>query len=60
MYLEYDWSFMVWRPRFGQTFIDVRGARYWPTRRDAAEALAAANLRLGRKTASRTYEILPA
>ena len=58
MYLEYDWSFMCYRPRFGTQFTDVRGERYWITRADACEALLNAGLKLGRKTASRVWEIV--
>ena len=60
MYLEYDPAFMVWRLRFGHTWTDCRGERYWPTRRDAGNALALASLRIGRKTASRTYSVIAA
>ena len=27
MYLEYDWTFDVYRPRFGKTFIDLSAER---------------------------------
>lgn len=60
MFLEDDWTSMVYRCRFGSVFTDVRGERYWTTRRDACDALLNASLRLGRKTDSRTWEIVAA
>lgn len=58
MYLEYDWTFDVYRPRFGHVFTDVRGARSFATMAEAKACLAHAGLRLGRKTDSRTWEIV--
>lgn len=57
MFLEYDWTFNCYRARFGQSFIDVRGARYWDTMADARFWLAQAGLKVGRKTDSRTWAI---
>jgi hypothetical protein len=57
MFLEYDWTFDVYRPRFGASFIDVRGERSWPSLKDAKCALALAKLRVGKKTDSRTWRI---
>lgn len=57
MYLEYDWTFGVYRPRFGAVFTDIRGERSWPSMAEAKAALKAAGLRLGRKTDSRTWKI---
>ena len=59
MFLEYDWTFGVYRPRFGSSFIDFRGDRSWPTMADAKAALRAAGLRVGKKTDSRTWSIEP-
>lgn len=60
MYLEYDWTFDCYRPRFGRSWIDVRGERSWPTLQDAKLALSSAKLKLGRKTDTRTWEIVSA
>lgn len=57
MYLEYDWTFGVYRPRFGQTFTDIRGERSFSSLADAKYALAVCKLALGKKTDSRTWEI---
>jgi len=57
MFLEYDWTFDVYRPRFGSSWIDVLGERSWPSIVDARAALKACGLRLGRKTDSRTWSI---
>jgi hypothetical protein len=58
MFLEYDWAFNVYRPRFGDTFIDVRGERSWESLNAAKSALNLCGLKLGRKTDSRTWEIV--
>lgn len=58
MFLEYDWTFSVYRPRLGaSTFTDILGARSFESRDDAKAALAAAGLKLGKKTDSRTWAI---
>lgn len=57
MYLEYDWTFNVYRPRFGNTFTNIRGQRSFETKAEAKEALRLAGLRLGKKTDSRTWVI---
>ena len=57
MYLEYDWTFDVYRPRFGDTFTDVRGWRSFESLDDARYVLAGAGLKLGRKTDDRTWKI---
>jgi rubredoxin len=57
MFLEYDWTFNVYRPRLGDTFTDVRGERSWESLADAKWALKLCGLKLGRKTDSRTWAI---
>ena len=57
MYLEYDWSFNCYRPRFGQTFIDWRGYRYFQSLADARYILEQSGAKLGKKVASRTWKI---
>jgi len=57
MFLEYDWTFNVYRARFGNHFTDVRGERSWDSLPEAKRALRAANLKLGKKTDSRTWRI---
>jgi hypothetical protein len=60
MFLEYDWTFCVYRARLGQVFTDVRGERSWPSLKDAKAALAHCSLKLGKKTDSRTWAIVAA
>ena len=57
MFLEFDWTFSVYRARFGRVWTDIRGQRSFPTLQDAKAALDASGLRLGRKTDTRTWEI---
>ena len=58
MFLEYDWTYGVFRPRFGHTFIDFRGWRSFSTLEEAKEIIGYAGLSLGKKTDSRTWEII--
>jgi hypothetical protein len=57
MFLEYDWTFNVYRPRLGDTFTDVRSERSWESLAAAKWALKLCGLKLGRKTDSRTWAI---
>jgi hypothetical protein len=57
MFLEFDWTMNVYRPRLGTTWTDVDGHRSFPSLADARYALATCNLMLGRKTADRTWAI---
>jgi hypothetical protein len=57
MFLEYDWTFNVYRPRFGAAFTDIRGWRSFESLREARDVLSSCGLRLGRKTDSRTWAI---
>ena len=57
MFLEYDWTFNVYRARLGQTFTDIRGVRYWESLKDAKAALASCGLKLTKKTDTRTWKI---
>ena len=57
MFLEYDWTFNVYRPRLGDTFIAWRGQRSFESLEHAREALALSGCRLGKKTDSRTWRI---
>lgn len=57
MHLEYDWTFNVYRPRLGFTFVAVRGERSWPTMDEAKEALRSAGLKVGRRTDTRSWAI---
>ncbi len=59
MYLEYDWTFNVYRPRFGQHFTAWRGRRSFETLAEAKEALADGMCKLGPKTDTRTWAIIP-
>lgn len=58
MYLEHDWTFNVYRVRFGSTFIDWRGYRSFASRKEAHYILALTGNHIGRKTDSRTWEIV--
>ena len=58
MYLEYDWTFDVYRPRFGHTFTEWRGQRSFETLEDVKHAFSLSRCKLGRKTDSRTWEIV--
>lgn len=58
MFLEYDWTFDVYRPRFGRTFTDWRGYRSFATRDEAKHILGLGGCKLGRKVDSRTWEII--
>jgi hypothetical protein len=58
MYLEYDWTFGVYRPRFGDTFTSVNGWRSYPDLATARAELAIVKLKLGRKTDTRTWKIV--
>lgn len=58
MHLEYDWTFNVYRPRFMGTFIDIGGERSFETIEHARLALLSRGLKLGKKTDTRTWEIV--
>jgi hypothetical protein len=57
MFLEYDWTFNVYRPRFGDRFIAFRGWYSFESLDHARCELGYAGLKLGRKTDSRTWKI---
>jgi len=57
LYLEFNWTANAYQPRFGDSFIDVRGERSFFTLADAKHALECAGLKLGDKTDSRTWRI---
>ena len=59
MYLEYDWTFGVYRPRIGQVMTSFRGYAHFVSLKEARYVLGLAACKLGRKTASRTWEIVP-
>ncbi len=56
-FLEYDWTYNVYRPRFGKSFISVDGHRYFDSLEQAKQVLARRKLRLGRKTDTRTWAV---
>lgn len=60
LYIEFDWTFGVYRFRVGQTFTDLRGVRSWESIDGVKADLRAADLRLGRKTDSRTWTAVAA
>lgn len=57
MFLEYDWTFDVYRPRLGDTFTDVNGWRSFASLADAKWELGLVGLKLGKKTDTRTWRI---
>lgn len=57
MYLEYDWTFNVYRFRFGDTFTSVLDIRSCGSMAEAKDLLQQAKLKVGRKTDSRTWKI---
>lgn len=59
MYLEYDWTFSVYRVRFGDRFIAWRGQRSFKSLADAKAAIESAGCALGPKTDSRSWRIDP-
>jgi hypothetical protein len=60
MYLEFNWTANVYQFRFGHSFIDVRGFRSAESIDEAKYILGLAKLKVGKKTASRTWEIVEA
>jgi hypothetical protein len=58
MFLEYNWTFGCFQPRFGGCFTAVNGWRSFATLDDAKFELGIVGLRLGRKTGTRTWEIV--
>ena len=56
-YIEYDWTFNVYRFRFGDTFTDCQGVRSLDTLQDWRDYLPMCGFKLGRKTDSRTWSI---
>lgn len=57
MHIEYDWMTSTYKPRFGDTFIDIDGQRSFDSLDDVKAALSRRGLRLGRKTDTRTWAI---
>lgn len=58
MFIEYDWTSMVYRLRFGaDVFTDFRGWRSFPKLEDWRQLLKPHGLKVGRKTDSRTWKI---
>jgi hypothetical protein len=57
MYLEFDWAFMVFRPRLGDGFISIRDHRSFATMDEAKRVLGRCGLRVGKKTDTRTWRI---
>jgi hypothetical protein len=57
VYLEYDWTYGVWRPRVGDVFISVNGFHSYESREHAKAELNKAGLRVGRRTDTRTWKI---
>lgn len=58
MYLEYDWMIGVFRPRFGDTFTKIRDESSYSTMKEARQHLKACGLKVGRRTDTRTWEIV--
>lgn len=59
LFIEFDWSFEVYRFRIGaDNFTDFRGWRSFPSLRDWRDALRPHGLKIGRKTDTRTWEVI--
>ncbi len=58
MYLEYNWTACCYQPRFGDVFISINGFRSYQDMRQAVQELRVMGLDVGKKTASRTWEIV--
>ena len=58
MFVEYDWTFCVYRFRFGRTFTDFLGHRSCDSLDDCRALLRTAGMKLGHKTDSRTWPIV--
>lgn len=56
-FVEYDWTFGVYRFRIGQTFTDFRGVRSWESLKDCRADLKAAGCYLGKRTDSLTWPV---
>ena len=57
MYLEFDWSLLVFRARFGDSFISIRDHYSFATMDEAKRILHHCGLRVGKKTDTRTWRI---
>jgi len=60
MFLEYDWTFNVYRPRLGDVFTSWRGWQSFESFEQAQYEIEAAGCKIGRKTDTRTWEIVAA
>jgi hypothetical protein len=58
MYLEYDWTSMVFRLRLGEVWTDLDGVRSFDSLQEVRAALGRKGLKLGRKTDTRTWEVV--
>ena len=58
MFLEYNWTAGVYQFRFGHVWLDVVGYRSAETLDEARYILGLAKLKLGKKTDSRTWEVI--
>ena len=58
MYLEYNWTACVYQPRLGRVFTAINGWRSFESLAIAELELSIVGLKLGRKTDSRTWEII--
>jgi hypothetical protein len=61
MFVEYDWTFNVYRFRFGaDVFTDFRGFRSADSLADIKAILALGSCKLGKKTDDRTWAVVVA
>jgi len=58
MFVEYDWTFGLYRIRFGSVWTSFRDVSSWESLRDVKFDLERGGCRLGRKTDSRTWEVV--
>ena len=59
IFIELDWTVGVYRFRIGQSFTDFRGVRSLPSLKEWRAFLAEHGMRIGTKTDSRTWRVVP-
>jgi len=60
MFIEYDWTYDLYRIRFGSVWTSFRGVSDWQSLKDVKFDLERGGCKLGRKTDSRTSEVVTA
>ncbi len=60
MFIEFDWTYGCFRCRFGQVWTSFQGVSTWDNLKDVRFDLERGGCKLGKKTDSRTWEVLSA